>query len=132
MCLVRSWLLRSLLDQCCSRGIESTLFEDLTLSGLVSFLGNSETIIEILSVQDSLGVFCKLIAEKRTLLFLMGLTHMTSFVNIRCGTSIERSVILVEVFVRGSLSAMETSKVSPEVWILAHASVDAEAAGDCL
>ena len=62
MSLIRGWFLRGLTNLSC-RCIETGLLEDLALHFCV-FLSHFKPVIETLSIQDSLSVFCKFIAQK--------------------------------------------------------------------
>ena len=132
MCLVGGWFLRSCADGSRGRCIESTLLENLTLDLLISFFGDFESVIEAFRVEDSLRVLSELIAKQSTLLVLVLRTHVSSLVYVGRGSTIESSIILVDVILGGRLGAVEPSQVGAEVGILTHAGADAEASRCCL
>ena len=132
MCLVGSRLLRSRADGSRGRCIESTLLQNLTLDLLISFFGDSESIVEAFRVEDSLCVLCELIAKQSTLLVLVLSAHVSSLVYVGRGSAIESPVVLVDVILRGRLGAVEPGQVGAEVGILTHAGADAEASRHCL
>ena len=131
MCLIGGRLLRSCADSCRGRCIESTLLQNLTLHLLISLLGDFESIIKAFRVEDSLCVLRKLIAKQSTLLVLVLRAHVSSLVYVGRGSTIERSIVLIDVILRGCLGAVEPGKVGAEVGILTHAGTDTEASRRC-
>lgn len=130
MRLIRSWLFWSFGHHSFSC-IKSTLLKHFALT-LGVFLGDFESVIETLSVQDSLSVLCKLISKQSSLLFLMDLTHVACLMYIGRRTSIEGPIVLVDFIVGRGFSAMESGLVRSEVGILTRTRFDAEALWGCL
>ena len=113
---------------CC---IESTLLQDCAL---VNFL-NLKAIIEILCVEDPFCVLCQLVSQKSPLLAAMSSTHVVRLVDVRGGTSVECSIVLVKLILLRSLGSVEASLICPEVGVLPHTRANTEAlrhsAGRC-
>ena len=102
-------------------GIKAALFEHLALhEGVIDFFGLLVAIIKVFGVQNALSILGKFVAKQCLLLLLVHMTHMRRLIHAWSGSSVERTIVLVELVALWSILSMEASQVGSEVGILAH------------
>lgn len=112
---------------CCGCA-EPTLLKNGTLAH--RRLRGLKSIVKVLCVKYHLSVLGKLLPQQGALLVLMNFAHVNSRIYIRSRPSIESAIILVEIILRLGLSAVESSKVCLEIWVLTHTCVYTMAPSD--
>ena len=105
--------------------LKATFFQYFRLRR-VCFFRDFVSIIEIFCIQNSFCGFSKVIPEKCFLLHSVSEAHMSSLVDIRRSSAIKSAIVLVHLILWRSLTAIETSSISPEVRVGSHSGGDTE------
>lgn len=128
--LVGRRLNRGLLDL---RLVESTSLQGGLLARRLPRLRDIESIVEVLRVEDPLGVLGQLFAQKDLLLVLVPCAHVACLVHVRSCTAVESPIVLVEVVLGLGVGPVEAGHIRLEIWVFSHPCFNTEftATSDC-